>query len=70
MCVDPLFPPPEECPVGRKMHVEEGMVEENRLELIFDEAVEGEGLRGLFGGQVGLESEMGRVEEEAEVYEN
>ena len=45
-------------------------LEENRFELIFDESVAGEEVKNLMGVNVALDSNMGKIEEDAEVFEN
>jgi hypothetical protein len=68
--VDPFFPPPEEWPSSKKVFSGENVLQENEFELVFDESIEGEGLRSLFKGSAGVESKMGKIEEDDEVFEN
>ena len=41
LTIDPLFPPPDEWPVSRKMFVDNPL-QDNPFELIFDEATDGD----------------------------
>ena len=52
------------------MYVGENPLEENKFELIFDESVDGEEVRNQLGVNVALDSNMGKIEEDAEVFEN
>lgn len=70
ICVDPFFPPPEEWPTSKKVFTGENVLEDNEFELIFDESVEGAALRELFKNDMGVDSKMGKVEEDDEVFEN
>ena len=70
ICVDPLFPPPDQWASGKKMYMGDNPLEENRFELIFDESVAGEEVKNLMGVNVALDSNMGKIEEDAEVFEN
>ena len=52
------------------MYMGDNPLEENRFELIFDESVAGEEVKNLMGVNVALDSNMGKIEEDAEVFEN
>ena len=46
ICVDPLFPPPEN--FSQKKHILHDLCPENKYELVFDEAVDGPTLEEIF----------------------
>jgi hypothetical protein len=70
ICLDPFFPPPEDWNTSKKNFLPDNAIEENRFELIFDEGIEGSHLEQLYHGDYKLVGNIGKIEEDAEVYEN
>ena len=52
------------------MYFGDNPLDQNKFELIFDDSVDGEDLLSMFGGSNVLDSNMGKIEEDAEVFEN
>lgn len=63
--MDPFFPPPKEWPPARRPYFSDNPLSDLRYELLFDEAADGAGVKE---GQ--MERQMGRVEEDADTYED
>ena len=61
ICLDPLFPPPENWPPNRRPFFDEPLTE-NRFQLIFDEASDGKEVEELYKGQGKLDPKMGKIE--------
>ena len=68
--MDPFFPPPEQWQNNKKFSLGDNSLLDNRFELIFDESVDGKEIEALYGGDFKADKNMGKIEEDAEVYEN
>ena len=68
--LDTSFPPPDEWPCGRKIWTPDSLLEKNKFELIFDESMDGKEVEAILGEQVELNVNMGKVEEQSEIFES
>lgn len=65
LCVDPLFPPPQDWPTGKKIFIGGNALEQNKFQLIFDESTEGSSFEELYKGDFKLPKAAGKIEQDA-----
>jgi hypothetical protein len=70
LCLDPLFPPPEQWPSNRKPFLSDDPLAENRFEIVFDESSDGKEVERVYQGRERIDGLMGKIEEDDETFEN
>lgn len=71
LCIDSFFPPPENFQVNKRSFFNtDNPLADNRFEIIFDEVLDGKNIQSIRQTVEELDSCMGKIEEDAEIFEN